>query len=105
MESNSDNIMVGRTIPTEKIGLIPTSAKWLSGEAGGVWFDIQKKNDQYQIKRYSLDGKLDCDRLFTLKNKEVFNEKSPFEIAHTSHCALVRAIQNDILFVFEYLGK
>jgi hypothetical protein len=99
------DILIGRIYPPEKLGLVPEAAIWLSGEAGGVWFEIIENGENYLIKRYSLDGKLDCNREFKLTNTEVFNLNEPFVMAHTSHCALVRVNQNGVLFVFEYIEK
>lgn len=102
---NNENVYIGRRIPSEKVGLIPDNAKWLSGEAGGAWFEIQKEEDQYRIKRYSLDGELDCDRIFNLNNTSDFDPTQPYEIKHTSHCAKVRTEQNREIFIFEWMGK
>ena len=102
---NNDNVYIGRTIPSEKIGLIPEHAKWLSGEAGGAWFEILAEEKNYRIKRYSLDGELDCDRVFELKNETSFDPNQPYEIKHTSHCAKVRDEQSGGVFVFDWVGE
>jgi hypothetical protein len=102
MKPNGD-ILIGRIYPPNKVGLVPEAALWLSGEAGGVWFEITQNEKNYRIKRYSLEGELDCDRIFILSNSEPFDLNKPFVMAHTSHCALVRVNQNGILFVFEYI--
>lgn len=99
------DILIGRIYPPERIGLVPETAVWLSGEAGGVWFELQENGGNYRIKRFSLDGELDCDRQFKLTNTEKFDLNEPFVMAHTSHCALVRVNQNGILFVFEWIEK
>lgn len=99
------DILIGRIYPPERVGLVPESAVWLSGEAGGVWFEITKEEVNYRIKRFSLDGELDCDRKFILLNSENFDLNQPFVMAHTSHCAKVRVNQNGILFIFEYIEE
>lgn len=97
------DILIGRIYPPKKVWLVSEAAKWLSGEAGGVWFEIMKNEENYRIKRFSLDGELDCDREFVLINSEFFDLNLPFVIAHTSHCALVRVNQNGVMFVFKYI--
>lgn len=97
------DILIGRIYPPKRVGLVPENALWLSGEAGGVWFEIIAEDNKYRIKRYSIEGELDCERIFKLINKEDFDINKPFVMAHTSHCALVRVNQNGILFVFEYI--
>ncbi len=99
------DILIGRIYPPERIGLVPEDAVWLSGEAGGVWFEIKENGDNYRIKRFSLDGELDCDREFKLKNSEKFQLNEPYVMAHTSHCALVRVNQGGVLFIFEYIEE
>jgi hypothetical protein len=99
------DLLIGRIYPPKRVGLVPKTATWLSGEAGGVWFEIMEKGENYRIKRYSLDGELDCDREFKLVNSETIDLNEPFVMAHTSHCALVRVNQNGVLFVFEYIYK
>lgn len=99
------DILIGRIYPPERIGLVPETATWLSGEAGGVWFEILENGENYRIRRFSLDGELDCDREFILTNTEKFELNEPFVMAHTSHCALVRVNQSGILFVFEYIEE
>ena len=46
---------------------IPEKAQWLSGSVGsGSWFFISDKKSYYRIQRFSPEGKLECDRLFTV---------------------------------------
>ena len=48
---------------------IPEQAQWLSGIVGsGSWFFISAEKSQYRIQRLSSEGKLECDRLFTVDN-------------------------------------
>ncbi len=95
--------MTGRLIAPEKIGETPEKAQWLTGEGGGAWFYIQQEGENYRIKRFTPEGIMDCDRVFFLKDSEEFNENEPFEMQHISHCAVVRVIQNGVLFVFEWI--
>lgn len=97
--------LTGRLIPPAKTDAIPVQAQWLTGEGGGAWFYIQKDNGNYRIKRYTPQGKLDCDRIFILKNSGEFYDSQFFEVQHISHCAIVRVKQNGVLFVFEWVRK
>ena len=48
---------------------IPEKAQWLSGTVGsGSWFFISEEKNKYRIQRFSPEGKLECDRLFTTDN-------------------------------------
>ena len=97
--------LTGRLIPPKKVGEIPQKAPWLSGEGGGAWFFIQKEIKQYRIKRFTPQGTMDCNRLFTLQGHEIFNDLVEFQMKHISHCALVRVEQNGKCFLFEYFEK
>lgn len=97
--------LTGRIIPPKKTAEIPELAQWLTGEGGGAWFSIQKEKENYRIQRFTPQGIMDCNRIFGLKNKEVFDENITFNMNHISHCALVRVNQNGVLFVFEYLPQ
>lgn len=99
------DLLIGRIYPPKRVGLVPETATWLSGEGCGVWFEIMENGDKYRIKRFSLDGELDCDREFKLTNSETIDLNKPFVMAHTSHCALVRVNQNGVLFVFEFIEE
>jgi hypothetical protein len=94
--------LTGRIIPPKKKGETPEKAQWLSGEGGGAWFYIVKKEKNYRIKRYTPEGIMDCDRIFKLTNSKAFDENEAFEIHHISHGAIVRAMQKGVLFVFEW---
>lgn len=96
----------GRIVPPQKTELVPEKAQWLSGEGGGAWFCIQKEEPNYRIQRFTPEGILDCNRVFSLpKINEPFDENLPFEVAHISHCAVVRVIQQDKNFVFTVIEK
>jgi Family of unknown function (DUF6695) len=84
---------------------IPSNSKWLSGQGGGVWFSIESISDnQYQIKRFTPTGEIDCDRVFEMEeNNSVFDIKDSYQFIHISHCAKCRIEQNGIVFEFNYI--
>jgi hypothetical protein len=72
---------------------LPATAKWLSGEGAGSWFVILKNKDtQFKISRFSPEGLLECEGLFSTSTKNIDIEKD-YEITYPSHCATVTIIQ------------
>ena len=58
---------------------IPEKAQWLSGTVGsGSWFFISVENSKYRIQRFCPEGKLECDRIFTVDNS-AFNLDIDYE--------------------------
>jgi len=53
----------------------------------------------YRIERFSLEGELECSRLFKVKQSN-FDINVPFEFTYLSHCKECSIIQNDITFKF-----
>ena len=94
----------GRQIAPKRSENLPKNAKWLSGDGGGVWFFISNENldnNKYQIKRFTPEGILNCDRIFVLEeSKHKFDIKEPYEFIHISHCAKCRILQNEVVFTF-----
>ena len=81
---------------------VPDSAQWLSGSVGsGSWFFIAAKENQnqYQIKRFSREGMLECDRLFTVDNN-TFDISVNYQFTFLSHCKECTIIQNEITYKF-----
>tara|TARA_B100000768_G_C10985380_1_gene251630 strand:+ start:253 stop:531 length:279 start_codon:yes stop_codon:yes gene_type:complete len=79
---------------------IPDKAQWLSGSVGsGSWFFISNEKSHYRIQRFSEEGKLECDRLFTLDNN-TFNIEIDYQFTFLSHCKECTIIQNKIIYKF-----
>ena len=100
--------LIGTILPPTKPTSIPESAKWLSGQGGGTWFYIEATSHPttFRIKRFTPEGKMDCDRLFKLApSLPLFDIQQPFEFTHISHCCKCRIVQNNIIFVFNYTHK
>ena len=79
---------------------IPKKAQWLSGTIGsGSWFFISAKKSQYRIQRFSPEGKLECDRLFTVDNN-AFDLHIDYQFTFLSHCKECTITQKEITYKF-----
>jgi len=85
---------------------LPSSSQWLAGQGAGSWFWIGKTEilNQFQIKRFSPKGTLECDRVFTC-NQSGFKYSDPFEFTYLSHCAFCTIIQNEQMFTFDVVRQ
>lgn len=98
----------GTTHPPALPSTIPAHSQWLSGQGAGTWFciDTTSNPNQYNIKRYTPKGSLDCDRIFEIEdNSSVFDINESYQFAHVSHCAKCRIKQNEIIFIFNYIEE
>jgi len=96
----------GTIHPPQKPNLIPKHSQSLLGQGAGTWFCIDKTitQNQYNIKRFTPKGNLDCDRIFEIEdNGSIFDVNKPYQFVHVSHCAKCRIKQNENIFVFNYL--
>jgi hypothetical protein len=87
---------------------VPSNSKWLLGQGSGAWFSIRKidRVNQFNIKRFTPKGSLDCDRIFEIEdNGSIFDIEKLYEFTHVSHCAKCRIIQNGTTFIFNYIGN
>ncbi|MGB0888121.1 MAG: DUF6695 family protein [Vicingaceae bacterium] len=99
---------IGTVDAPEKPEGLPNNAQWLLGQGAGAWFFIAKteQNNSYNIKRFSANGSLDCDRIFELEeNGSIFDIAKQYEFVHVSHCAKCRIKQNEIIFIFNFKEK
>lgn len=96
----------GTILPPKKHENVPANAKWLSGQGEGTWFCITKESSleefEYRVRRFSPQGNLDCDRIFTLENNSSFDITKEWDIAHISHCAEVRVLQDKRIVVLNF---
>jgi hypothetical protein len=93
--ANKQNLK--QTLPApEKHLLIPNQAQWLAGEGAGSWFHIVYDNN-YEIFRFSSEGKIECRGIFKIINNNFFNINEPYQFIHLSHCQTVRIKQNNLL--------
>ena len=97
---------VGTIIAPKLPNHLPKHCQWLTGQGAGVWFCLDKieNKNQYQIKRFSSEGNLDCDREFMIEESNfTFDITKEYQFTHISHCAKCTIIQNENVFVFKCL--
>lgn len=99
--------LIGTIFPSEKPTHLPDNIHWLSGQGGGTWFYIEATSNAsiFRIKRFSPEGKMDCDRLFKIEpSLPLFDIQQPFEFMHISHCSKCKILQDEITFTFHFVG-
>ncbi len=77
-------------------------AQWLSGIAAGAWFELYKteKPLEYQFRRISPYGNIDCDALFLVEDSS-FDYSLPYEFVHYSNCKFFHVKQEEKVFLFK----
>ena len=78
---------------------IPKNAQLIEGIGASSWFTIKKEKELYRIERFSLDGKIECSRLFTAHPNN-FDINSNYEFTYLSHCKECTIVQNKKTFKF-----
>lgn len=78
---------------------IKQNAQLISGVGASSWFTISAEKNLYRIERFSLEGELECSRIFKVKQSN-FDINETFEFTYLSHCKECSIIQNDITFKF-----
>lgn len=83
----------------EKPKNISCKAQLLTGVGASSWFEIDKEESLYRIRRYSEEGDLECSRLFSVNSKE-FNINKEYLFTYISNCKQCKIIQNNKIFTF-----
>ena len=99
---------VGKIYAPEIPVSMPKHSQWLLGQGAGTWFCIDQTatQNQYNIKRYTSEGTLDCDRIFEVEENDlVFDINQTYQFVHISHCAKCRIEQNSRIYIFNYLEQ
>ena len=78
---------------------ISDKAQLIRGIGASSWFTIKQENEAYRIERFSIDGELECSRLFYVALTS-FDVKQPFEFTYLSHCKECTIIQNGLTYKF-----
>mgnify|MGYP001480771109 CR=1 FL=1 len=78
---------------------ISAKAQLVEGIGASSWFTIFTEEEFFRIERFSLEGELECSRLFKVE-PNTFDIKSPYEFTYLSHCKECTVIQNKKLFKF-----
>ena len=78
---------------------IEETAQLLKGVGASAWFTIKSEGDLYRIERHSIDGELECSRLFTVK-PNTFQINQKYKFTYISHCKECTILQNEIRYKF-----
>ena len=99
---------IGTIHPPELSNSIPSNSQWLSGQGAGVWFCIEKTENQkqFRVRRFNPEGKIDCDRIFDQEENGLeFDVDKSYQFVHVSHCAKCRIKQSGVMFTFNYIEQ
>lgn len=69
--------------------VVPAAAQWLSGEVVGSWFMLEKKQNEYLLKRYASNGDLECQTLMRSEDGSVPILEDHLIVTYPSNCASV----------------
>ena len=78
---------------------ISQKAQLIEGIGASSWFTIVTEQDLYRIERFSLEGELECSRLFE-SEPNTFDINSVYKFTYLSHCKECTIIQNKLTFRF-----
>jgi len=78
---------------------IEETAQLLKGIGASSWFTIKLEGNLYRIERFSLDGELECSRLFRAE-PNTFDINHEHEFTYISHCKECTILQNDRTYKF-----
>jgi len=78
---------------------ISEKAQLIRGIGASSWFTINPEGALYRIERFSLEGELECSRLFRLE-PPTFDINSEYEFTYISHCKECTIIQNELIYKF-----
>ena len=78
---------------------ISEKAQLIEGIGASSWFTIDAEQGRYRIERFSLEGILECSRLFEVE-PNTFDINLEYKFTYLSHCKECTIIQNKITFKF-----
>ena len=82
---------------------ISQKAQLIEGTGASSWFTISVEKDHYRIERFSLEGELECSRIFEVK-PNIFDINLAYKFTYISHCKQCTIIQNKLTFKFYAYG-
>ena len=94
--------MKGKINAPDKKVQIPKNAKWLGGIGSGSWFSIEQQKADYQVKRFSEEGNLECAGIFRLQTTG-FDIHKPYHVTYLSHCKVCTILQNKTKYKLELI--
>ena len=78
---------------------IEETAQLLKGIGASSWFTIKSEGDLYRIERFSLEGGLECSRIFRAE-PNTFDINHEYEFTYISHCKECTILQNNRTYKF-----
>lgn len=78
---------------------ISKKAQLIEGVGASSWFTICKEESHYRIERFSIDGKKECSKLFSVTPTN-FNINKAYRFTYISHCKECTLIQQKKTFKF-----
>ncbi|WP_373524550.1 DUF6695 family protein [Aquiflexum sp.] len=83
---------------------IPNTAKWLSGEGAGSWYDIKQIGTFFYCRRFDEKGRIEFSSFYELEGKELIHLDSGFSFGYPSHFQRITLIQKNKIFVLKNIG-
>lgn len=78
---------------------ISKKAQLIEGIGASSWFTIAAEKGFYRIERFSMQGELECSRLFRSEPNS-FDINLAYEFTYLSHCKECTIIQKQLVFKF-----
>jgi len=78
---------------------ISKKAQLIEGIGASSWFTISKENFFYRIERFSLEGELECSKIFRAE-PNTFDINTNYKFTYLSHCKYCTIIQDNKKFKF-----
>ena len=78
---------------------IKETAQLIKGIGASSWFTIKPEGNLYRIERFSLEGELECSRLFKAE-LDTFDINHEYKFTYISHCKECTILQNNQTYKF-----
>ena len=78
---------------------ISKEAQLIQGIGASSWFTIYQEAPFYRIERFSIEGNLECSKLFNVF-PEGFDISCSYKFVYLSHCKECTVLQNQKTFKF-----
>ena len=78
---------------------ISKNAQLITGVGASSWFTIKIEGELYRIERFSIEGEIECSRLFRV-DLPCFDINAKYEFTYLSHCKECTIIQNQKTYKF-----
>ena len=79
---------------------IEKTAQLLEGIGASSWFCIKPEGLVYRIERFSIEGELECSKVFQAY-PDTFNINYNYNFTYVSHCKECTVVQNKITYRFK----